>query len=107
MAFPRPGLVAEATRVGPAWERPFYGGLFWLNTADETGRGGRIPTLPPDAYNAAGAGDQRTYIIPSRDLVIVVMSHRAGGNFAPDRTDREYEALGLAVKAVDPSWSWD
>ena len=88
---------------GPAWERPFYGGLFWLNTADETGRGGRIPTLPPDAYNAAGAGDQRTYIIPSRDLVIVVMSHRAGANFAPDRTDREYEALGLAVKAVDPS----
>ena len=92
---------------GPAWERPFYGGLFWLNTADETGRGGRIPTLPPDAYNAAGAGDQRTYIIPSRDLVIVVMSHRAGANFAPDRSDREYEALGLAVKAVDPSWSWD
>ena len=92
---------------GPAWERPFYGGLFWLITADETGRGGRIPTLPPDAYNAAGAGDQRTYIIPSRDLVIVVMSHRAGANFAPDRSDREYEALGLAVKAVDPSWSWD
>ncbi len=91
----------------PAWERPFYGGLFWLNTADETGRGGRIPTLPPDAYNAAGAGDQRTYIIPSRDLVIVVMSHRAGASFAPDRTDREYEALGLAVKAVDPGWSWD
>ena len=92
---------------GPAWEEPIYGGLFWLNTADETGRGSRIPTLPPDAYNAAGAGDQRTYIIPSRDLVIVVMSHRAGANLAPDRRMREFEALGLAVKAVDPDWSWN
>jgi len=91
----------------PAWPEPTYGGLFWLNTADETGRGRRIPTLPPDAYNAAGAGDQRTYIIPSRDLVIVVMSHRAGGNFSRDRTTREFEALGLAVKAVDAVWTWD
>ena len=91
----------------PAWDPAVYGGLFWLNPVDENGRGSRIPTLPPDAYNAAGAGDQRTYIIPSRDLVIVVMSHRAGAAFAPDRTGREYEALGLAVKAVDPTWTWD
>lgn len=91
----------------PAWPEPIYGGLFWLNTADETGRGSRIPSLPPDAYNAAGAGDQRTYIIPSRDLVIVVMSHRAGASFARDRRTREFEALGLAVKAVDPRWSWN
>jgi CubicO group peptidase (beta-lactamase class C family) len=90
----------------PAWEEPVYGGLFWLNTPDETGRGSRIPSLPTDAYNAAGAGDQRTYIIPSRDLVIVVMSHRAGGNFAPDRGTREREALGLAVRSVDPAWTW-
>jgi CubicO group peptidase (beta-lactamase class C family) len=90
----------------PAWDPPVYGGLFWLNPADESGRGSRIPTLPPDTYNAAGAGDQRTYIIPSRDLVIVVMSHRAGESFARDRGEREYEALGLAVKAVDPEWDW-
>jgi CubicO group peptidase (beta-lactamase class C family) len=91
----------------PAWDEPVYGGLFWLNTADESGRGRRIPTLPRDTYNAAGAGDQSTYVIPSRDLVIVVMSHRAGAELAPDRTQREREALGLAVKAVDPSWTWD
>ncbi len=91
----------------PAWDEPVYGGLFWLNTADETGRGRRIPTLPSDAYNAAGAGDQRTYIIPSRDLVIVVMSHRAGANLAPDRRTREFEALGLALKAVDHTCSWE
>ena len=90
----------------PAWDPPVYGGLFWLNPADESGRGTRIPTLPPDAYNAAGAGDQRTYIIPSRELVIVVQSHRSPAAHAPDRRQRELEALGLAVKAVDPGWSW-
>lgn len=90
----------------PAWDPPVYGGLFWLNSADESGRGSRVPTLPPDAYNAAGAGDQRTYIIPSRELVIVVQSHRSTAAHAPDRREREFEALGLAVKAVDPDWNW-
>ena len=90
----------------PAWPEPYYGGLFWLNTADEEGRGGRIPQIPPDAYNPSGAGHQRTYIIPSQDLVIVVQSHRSAAAHAPDRTDREYEALGMVVKAVDPEWSW-
>ncbi len=91
----------------PAWDPPIYGGLFWLNTADESGRGRRVPTIPTDAYTAVGAGDQHTYIIPSRDLVVVVMSHRAGGNLSRDRSTREFEALGLAVKAVDPTWSWE
>ena len=90
----------------PAWDPPVYGGLFWRNPPDEGGRGTRFPTLPTDMYHAAGAGDQRTYVIPSRELVIVVMSHRAGGNLAPDRGDREDEALGLAVQAVDPEWGW-
>ena len=90
----------------PAWDPAVYGGLFWLNPADESGRGSRIPTLPSDAYNAAGAGDQRTYIIPSRELVMVVQSHRSPAAHTPDRRDREFEALGLAVKAVDPDWSW-
>ena len=65
---------------------------------------GVVESQPTDAYWAAGAGAQFTYIVPSRDLVIVVMSHRAGGFFAPDRRDREFEALGLAVRAVDPGW---
>ena len=99
-------FVDFVSSPAPAWEEPYYGGLFWLNTADEEGRGGRIPTLPPDAYNASGAGNQSTYIVPSRDLVIVVQSHRSPAAHAPDRSEREREALGLVVKAVDPSWSW-
>ena len=99
-------FVDFVSSPAPAWEDPYYGGLFWLNTADESGRGGRVPSLPTDSYNALGAGDQKTYIIPSRELVIVVQSHRSPAARAPDRRDREYEALGLAVKAVDPAWSW-
>ena len=93
----------------PAWSRPVYGGLFWVNTTDPevpAGHGGRLFTLPPDTYYAAGSRTQRTYIIPSRELVIVAMSHRRGGDLSPDRSERMFRALGLAVKAVDPSWSW-
>lgn len=99
-------FVEFVSTPAPAWEDPYYGGLFWLNTADESGRGGRISSLPPDTYNASGAGDQRTYIIPSRELVIVVQSHRSPAAHARDRRDREYEALGLVVKAVDAGWNW-
>ena len=99
-------FVEFVSTPAPAWDDPYYGGLFWLNTADESGRGGRIPSLPPDTYNASGAGDQRTYIIPSRELVIVVQSHRSPAAHARDRRDREYEALGLVVKAVDAGWNW-
>ena len=99
-------FVEFVSTPAPAWENPYYGGLFWLNTADESGRGGRIPSLPPDTYNASGAGDQSTYIIPSRELVIVVQSHRSRAAHARDRRDREYEAVGLAVKAVDAGWNW-
>jgi CubicO group peptidase (beta-lactamase class C family) len=84
----------------PAWEGGVYGGLFWVN------RSGRMYTLPTDAFYANGAGYQRTFIIPSRDLVIVIMSHRAGDTLSPDRDVRAHRALGLAVKAVDPSWHW-
>ena len=88
-----------ATRA-PAWKEPVYGGLFWVNVE------GNMYTLPRDAYYANGAGYQRTFIIPSRDLVIVIMSHRAGDSLSPDRDERAHRALGLTVKAVDPSWGW-
>ncbi|MSR36562.1 MAG: class C beta-lactamase-related serine hydrolase, partial [Gemmatimonadetes bacterium] len=90
----------------PAWPQHEYGGFFWLNTADASDprRGGRLPTLPPDTYLASGAGDQSTYIVSSRELVIVVMSHR--GRASRARDERETRALGMIVKAVDPGWSW-
>jgi CubicO group peptidase (beta-lactamase class C family) len=88
----------------PAWNPREYGGLFWVNggTPDER----PVPGLPADAYWAAGAGNQYTFIVPSRELVIVVMSHRRGAGISRDAGERMNEALGLAVKAVDPRWSW-
>ena len=90
----------------PAWDQPVYGGLFWTNNAERGSDRRRHVTLPLDTYYASGAGGQHTYIIPSRDLVIVVMSHRHGQTLSPDRDSRMFEALGLVVRAVDSSWSW-
>jgi CubicO group peptidase (beta-lactamase class C family) len=97
--LPQEFVKFVATRA-PAWPEAVYGGLFWVNDA------GTMYTLPPDTFYANGAGYQRTFVIPSRELVIVIMSHRAGDTLSPDRDIRAHRALGLTVKAVDPSWSW-
>jgi CubicO group peptidase (beta-lactamase class C family) len=93
-------FVEFVATPAPAWKEAVYGGLFWVNAA------GTMYTLPSDTFYANGAGYQRTFIVPSRDLVIVIMSHRAGDTLSRDRDVRAHRALGFAVKAVDPSWSW-
>jgi CubicO group peptidase (beta-lactamase class C family) len=93
-------FVEFVATPAPAWKEREYGGLFWVNLA------GDMYSLPADAYYANGAGYQRTFVIPSRDLVIVIMSHRAGDTLSRDRDVRAHRALGLAVKAVDASWTW-
>ncbi len=58
---------------------PAYGYLWWLNGGsffkqpgfDITFPGPIIPTAPADLYMAAGANDQRIYVVPSLDLVVV------------------------------------
>jgi CubicO group peptidase (beta-lactamase class C family) len=45
---------------------PFYGLLFWLNTASLD-----MPDVPSDAYYAVGLFEKRIYIVPSLDLVVV------------------------------------
>jgi CubicO group peptidase (beta-lactamase class C family) len=60
----------------PAWRDSTYGAMVWVNA-----RG--VWPLPRDAFAFRGAGLQDTYVIPSRDVVIVRMGHfpgaRAGG----------------------------
>jgi CubicO group peptidase (beta-lactamase class C family) len=55
--------------------------------------------LPPDTYFAAGAGGQNTYIVPSRDLVIVRMGHMRGQGAARRANGRAFplilEAIGV------------
>jgi CubicO group peptidase (beta-lactamase class C family) len=84
------GWAAFVSTPAPAWKRPEYGGLFWLN---------RINTwsLPPETYFAAGAGGQNTWIVPSHDLVIVRMGHMRGQGPARRATNT---ALGLVMAAI-------
>jgi CubicO group peptidase (beta-lactamase class C family) len=84
------GWTTFVSTPAPAWKRPEYGGFFWLN---------RVGTwnLPADAYFAAGAGGQNTWIVPSQQLVIVRMGHMRGQGPARRATNT---ALELVMKAV-------
>jgi CubicO group peptidase (beta-lactamase class C family) len=67
-------------------DNPAYGFLFWLNGGDwwrvpdvegpDGGTGSVIPAGPPDMFMMVGLGEQRTFIIPSRDLLIVRIGER-------------------------------
>jgi CubicO group peptidase (beta-lactamase class C family) len=71
---------------------PAYGLTFWLNRVGGTGRAGRaiggnaveeitasgIAEPASDLFMAAGAGNQRLYIIPSQNLVIVRQGRMGG-----------------------------
>jgi CubicO group peptidase (beta-lactamase class C family) len=85
------GFVKFASSPAPAWKDSTYGGMVWVNA------GGAWRNLPRDAYAFRGAGLQDTYVIPSRDLVIVRMGHfpgsRAGG------TDLQ-KAQALLMEAI-------
>lgn len=65
------GWVEFVTSPAPAWSQPVYGGFFWLNGIGEW-------NLPDDAYFMAGGGGQRTFVVPSLDLVVVRMGHFRG-----------------------------
>lgn len=64
------GYVDFLSTPAPGWEKPEYGGMFWIN----------LDTFPikEKAYYAAGAGGQYTIIIPSKKLVVVRMGHFNG-----------------------------
>lgn len=64
------GWSTFVSTPAPAWADARYGGQFWLNRDGEF-------ALPRDAYSMAGAGDQRVFIVPSADLVVVRMGHQA------------------------------
>ena len=46
-----------------------YGAFFWLN------RGGSLPDAPEDTFSCQGHDGQEIYIIPSKDLVVVVLGY--------------------------------
>ncbi|MEM7163495.1 MAG: serine hydrolase [Bacteroidota bacterium] len=63
-----------------------YGFLWWLNGQGEhmipqtqfVFNGDLIPSAPSDLYAAMGLNEQRTYVIPSQNLVVVRMGESTG-----------------------------
>ncbi|BBK33982.1 CubicO group peptidase (beta-lactamase class C family) [Stella humosa] len=63
-----------------------YGGGCWLNRP--TQRVASPWALPADAYNFAGAGGQRVFVVPSMDMVIVRHGHMRG--VEPDQRTNDF-----------------
>ncbi len=87
---------------------PSYGYLWWLNgkssfmvPGEQTVFQGRlVPNAPADMYAAMGAADQRIYVIPSKNLVVIRMgdaSDPANSSFAVSGFDN---ALWQKINAV-------
>lgn len=66
---------------------PAYGYLWWLNGSDFhllpglqfPFQGSLIPKAPDDMYAALGKNDQKIYVVPSKNLVVVRCGDSAGG----------------------------
>ena len=87
---------------------PSYGYLWWLNGkssamipgSQQVYPGMLVPNAPADMYAAMGASDQRIYIVPSKNMVIVRMgdaSDPANPSFAVSGFDND---LWQKIKAV-------
>ncbi|MCI0490063.1 MAG: beta-lactamase family protein [Blastocatellia bacterium] len=85
------GFAKFVSTPAPAWSRPTYGGLFWLNRTREW-------NLPEDAYFMAGAGGQRTFIIPSLDMVVVRLGHFRGDRRGMRALNEAFKELTAAIK---------
>lgn len=87
------GWAKFVSTPAPAWDKPVYGGQFWVNATGEW-------NLPRDAYYMAGAGGQYTFVVPSHELVVVRMGHFRGSR-AGARTLNV--ALVELMKAIPPA----
>ncbi|MBK9985399.1 MAG: serine hydrolase [Saprospiraceae bacterium] len=69
------GWVRYSSTPAPAAKLKPYGAHFWLNASDQNNPSDRIfPSAPADLYWADGFDNQKVFIIPSLDLVIVKLS---------------------------------
>ncbi len=69
------GWVAYSSTPAPAADQRPYGAHFWLNSKGDGIAENRIyPSAPSDLFWADGFDNQKVFIIPSLDLVIVKLS---------------------------------
>jgi CubicO group peptidase (beta-lactamase class C family) len=86
------GFVTFISTPAPAWRDSSYGGMVWVNA-----RGAW--NLPRDAFAFRGAGGQDTYVVRSRDLVVVRMGHFPGSRVGGQDLAR---ALARLMEAIPP-----
>ena len=81
-------VFEEALRTPSQELNRSYGYLYWLNGQPDfmapgsqiVFTGPLIPSAPPDLYSGLGKNDQKLYIVPSEELVIVRMGEDTGEN---------------------------
>lgn len=87
------GFVDFVRTPAPAWDEPDYGGLLRLNLTGSQ-------NLPEDTFFMTGAGVQRTFIVPSYDLVIVRLA-KAGGTNYPAMEEGLQAGLAGIIEAIN------
>lgn len=87
-----PALIQQMLTPSPA--NPRYGLGWWLNPGPEDDSTGPLPGVPADLVMAAGAGDQRLYVVPSRGLVVV--------RFGEEESFEDREFLTRLFRASPP-----
>ena len=85
------GWVKFVSTPAPAWSRPTYGGLWWINGTGQW-------NIPRDAFFASGAGGQWTFVIPSHDLVVARMGHYRGAGAGQRALNAAFTHLLSAVR---------
>ncbi|HUE88210.1 MAG TPA: serine hydrolase [Vicinamibacterales bacterium] len=85
------GWTTFVSTPAPAWDTPRYGGLWWVNGTGQW-------NIPRDAYFAAGAGGQWTFVIPSHDLVVARMGHHRGAGAGQRALNTAFTHLMSAVR---------
>ncbi|MEO7966445.1 MAG: serine hydrolase [Gemmatimonadaceae bacterium] len=91
------GMREFARTPAPAWAKPQYGGMFWLNRLNE------FP-IPRDAFYMAGVGGQYTIIIPSHEMVVVRLGHFKGATIGEKGLAAALAALMRGVPEQHPVW---
>jgi CubicO group peptidase (beta-lactamase class C family) len=95
-----PEKFIKAATSGSQSINPAYGYLWWLNGqssymlpgSQKKYTGSLVPSAPADMFAAMGAADQRLYLIPSKNMVIVRMGEASDPknlNFAASGFDEE------------------
>lgn len=95
--FPE-GWVDYSTRPAPGSDGA-YGAGFWIN------RNGFYPDLPRNMYSANGYNGQRIFILPSHQLVVVVLGHSPKPDHEMDFNLLMKDILGSISSGGKPMFS--